>query len=61
MKATVDGKNATSYILSHLQPDTVYDIKLQSFTSKFASQFSDIHQVKTFGKILIKSQLQFYK
>ncbi|XP_063911285.1 interference hedgehog-like isoform X3 [Zophobas morio] len=47
--ATVDGPNTTSYVLSYLQPDTVYDIKLQSFTSKGASHCSQIKQVKTLG------------
>lgn len=50
MKATVDGQHKNSYILSHLQPDTFYDIKLQSFTSKSASDFSAIMKAKTLGK-----------
>lgn len=50
MKATVDGHLTNSYVLSHLQPDTVYDIKLQSFTSKSASEFSSIMKVKTLRK-----------
>ncbi|XP_044255166.1 interference hedgehog-like isoform X3 [Tribolium madens] len=48
-KATVDGPQTNSFILSHLQPDTVYDIKLQSFNSKSASDFSSIMKAKTLG------------
>ncbi|XP_023017574.2 interference hedgehog isoform X2 [Leptinotarsa decemlineata] len=47
MKATVDGENTTEYILSHLQPGTIYDIKLQSFNSKFAGEFSPIMKART--------------
>ncbi|XP_008192347.1 interference hedgehog isoform X1 [Tribolium castaneum] len=48
-KATVDGPQTNSFVLSHLQPDTVYDIKLQSFNSKSASDFSSIMKAKTLG------------
>ncbi|XP_018572670.1 interference hedgehog isoform X3 [Anoplophora glabripennis] len=47
MKATVDGENTREYVITHLQPDTIYDIKLQSFNSKFASDFSPIMKART--------------
>jgi hypothetical protein len=50
MREVVDGQHTNSYILTHLQPDTVYDIKLQSFTSKSASDFSAIMKAKTLGR-----------
>lgn len=49
MKAAIEKSNTSEFILSHLQPDTVYDLKLQSFNSKFASNFSSIVKVKTKG------------
>jgi hypothetical protein len=51
MREVVDGQHTNSYILTHLQPDTVYDIKLQSFTSKSASDFSAIMKAKTLGVV----------
>lgn len=50
MKATVDGESVNSYIITHLQPDTVYDIKIQSFTTKSASEFSPILKQSTASK-----------
>lgn len=50
MKATADGENTREYLLTHLQPDTIYDIKLQSFNAKFASEFSPIMKARTEGK-----------
>ncbi|KAG5882564.1 hypothetical protein JTB14_011765 [Gonioctena quinquepunctata] len=47
MKATVDGENTTEYIISHLQPGSIYDVKLQSFNSKYASEFSPIMKART--------------
>ncbi|XP_049826185.1 interference hedgehog-like isoform X2 [Aethina tumida] len=47
LSATIDGKNTSSYIISHLQPDMLYDIKLQSYNSGTASGFSDIMKGKT--------------
>ncbi|CAH0560050.1 unnamed protein product [Brassicogethes aeneus] len=47
MTATVDGKNTKSYVISHLQPDMSYDIKLQSFNFRTASEFSSILKGKT--------------
>ncbi|CAB0010162.1 unnamed protein product [Nesidiocoris tenuis] len=47
IKATVEGQNARSFVISHLQPDTMYDIKLQSFTVGEASAFSAIVAEKT--------------
>lgn len=51
MKATADGKNTKEYVITHLQPDTIYDVKLQSFNSKYASEFSAIMKARTEGKI----------
>lgn len=47
MKTTVDGESTKSYIITHLQPDTFYEVKLQSFTMKSASEFSPIMKAKT--------------
>lgn len=50
MKATADGEHTREYVITHLQPDTIYDIKLQSFNLKFASEFSPIMKARTEGK-----------
>ncbi|KAJ8927158.1 hypothetical protein NQ314_020431 [Rhamnusium bicolor] len=47
MKATVDGESIREYVITHLHPDTIYDVKLQSFNSKFASIFSPIMNART--------------
>ncbi|CAG9864415.1 unnamed protein product [Phyllotreta striolata] len=47
MKATADGKHTKEYVITHLQPDTIYDVKLQSFNSKYASEFSAIMKART--------------
>lgn len=47
MKATAEGENSTSYIITHLTPDTVYDIKMQSYNTFGASDFSTIVKCKT--------------
>jgi hypothetical protein len=47
IKATVEGETQRSFIITHLQPDTSYDIKLQSFTVGTASDFSIILTHKT--------------
>ncbi|XP_069684363.1 interference hedgehog-like [Periplaneta americana] len=47
IKATVEGEGQRSYVITHLQPDTTYDIKLQSFTVGAASNFSTIFTHKT--------------
>ncbi|XP_045478702.1 interference hedgehog-like isoform X2 [Harmonia axyridis] len=46
-RVTVDGDQVKSYVLGYLQPDTVYDIKLQSFNSKAASEYSQTMKAKT--------------
>nr|CAI5850888.1 unnamed protein product [Callosobruchus analis] len=53
MKVTVEGANADEYeyYLNYLQPDTIYDIKLQSYNSKFPSDFSPIMKARTKPKI----------
>ncbi|RZC36440.1 interference hedgehog-like [Asbolus verrucosus] len=47
LRALVNGQDANSYVLSYLHPDTVYDIKLQSFNSNSASEYSSIMKAKT--------------
>ncbi|KAF5302874.1 hypothetical protein FQA39_LY02054 [Lamprigera yunnana] len=46
-KTTVEGGEVTSFIIRHLQPGTMYDIKMQSFTTKSASEFSPIMKQNT--------------
>lgn len=48
-KAIVEGQDARTFVVSHLFPDTSYDLKLQSFTVNEASNFSAILTHKTFG------------
>ena len=50
VKATVEGEQTRAYIITHLLPDTPYDIKLQSFTVGAASDFSAIRTHKTLRK-----------
>lgn len=50
MKDTVEGQDARSHTITHLQPDTMYDIKLQSFTTNSASEFSAILKQKTMSE-----------
>ncbi|KAJ8684081.1 hypothetical protein QAD02_019873 [Eretmocerus hayati] len=47
-KTTVEGKDATNITIGHLQPDTTYEFKLQSFSTASASEFSQICREKTF-------------
>ncbi|XP_014257268.1 interference hedgehog-like isoform X2 [Cimex lectularius] len=47
IKATVEGENTRNFVITHLAPDTAYDIKLQSFTVGAASDFSAILTHKT--------------
>lgn len=47
VKATVEGENTRAFIITHLLPDTAYDIKLQAFTVGSASDFSAILTHKT--------------
>ncbi|CAG9763006.1 unnamed protein product [Ceutorhynchus assimilis] len=44
---TVEGEDARSYVLNYLQPESIYDIKLQSFNQKLASEFSPIMKGRT--------------
>lgn len=50
MKDTVEGQDGRSHVITHLQADTMYDIKLQSFTTNSASEFSAILKQKTMSK-----------
>lgn len=47
IKATIEGEWTRSYVITHLAKDTMYDIKLQSFTVNAASEFSKIVTQKT--------------
>ena len=49
IKATVDGDKTRHYVITHLMPDTSYEIKLQSFTVAGASNFSHFITQKTFS------------
>ncbi|KRT84357.1 Fibronectin domain-containing protein, partial [Oryctes borbonicus] len=51
-KATVDGQHIRSYIISHLDPGTIYEIKMQTFDSKLASDFSQKMHEKTTALII---------
>lgn len=54
VKDTVEGQDARSHIITHLQADTMYDIKLQSFTTNSASEFSAILKQKTMSEFSFK-------
>ncbi|XP_076290781.1 interference hedgehog isoform X2 [Lasioglossum baleicum] len=47
VKTTVEGKNSFNITISHLQPDTTYEFKVQSFSVDAASEFSKILRQKT--------------
>ncbi|XP_058801081.1 interference hedgehog-like isoform X2 [Phymastichus coffea] len=47
VKTTVEGKDANNITISHLQPDTTYEFKVQSFSVTAASEFSQIVRAKT--------------
>lgn len=62
-KAIVDGQDTRVFVVTHLTPDTSYDLKLQSFTVHEASNFSAILTHKTFGmySIYLRSKIVSYK
>ncbi|XP_076375396.1 interference hedgehog isoform X1 [Megalopta genalis] len=47
VKTTVEGKDSFNITISHLQPDTTYEFKVQSFSVDAASEFSQILRQKT--------------
>lgn len=47
IKTTVEGKDASNITISHLQADTTYEFKVQSFSVTAASEFSRILRAKT--------------
>ncbi|XP_067011559.2 interference hedgehog isoform X2 [Anabrus simplex] len=47
IQATVEGEGTRSFNITHLAPDTAYEMKLQSFTIDEASNFSTILTQKT--------------
>ncbi|XP_050421794.1 interference hedgehog-like [Adelges cooleyi] len=49
-KALVEGQDARTFVVTHLSPNTSYDLKLQSFTVHEASNFSAIFTHKTLGE-----------
>ena len=49
-KATVDGERARSFVIVGLEPDTIYDIKMQTFTSTATSEHSSVMHQKTARK-----------
>ncbi|XP_057328592.1 interference hedgehog-like isoform X2 [Microplitis mediator] len=51
IKTTVEGKNSTNITISHLQSDTIYEFKIQSFSVDAASEFSKIVRQKTLKAI----------
>lgn len=48
LKITSLGSNTRSHIISHLLPETSYDIKMQAFNDGGPSDFSEISTCKTF-------------
>ncbi|KAL4715595.1 hypothetical protein ACJJTC_006174 [Scirpophaga incertulas] len=46
-KAAVPNSHARSTTLSHLNPDTAYEVKIRAFTTQAASEFSSLEVVKT--------------
>lgn len=47
VKTTVEGKDSTNITISHLQPESTYEFKIQSFSVDAASEFSQILRAKT--------------
>ncbi|KAG7198695.1 hypothetical protein KM043_001691 [Ampulex compressa] len=52
VKTTVEGKDSSNMTISHLQPDTTYEFKVQSFSVDAASEFSKILRQKTKKAVL---------
>ncbi|XP_070513486.1 interference hedgehog isoform X2 [Cardiocondyla obscurior] len=57
LKTTVEGKNASNMTISHLDPDTTYEFKVQSFSVDAGSEFSQILRQKT-KKIVVEHPVQ---
>ncbi|XP_011643223.1 interference hedgehog-like isoform X1 [Pogonomyrmex barbatus] len=57
LKTTVEGKDAFNMTISHLQPDTTYEFKVQSFSVDAASEFSQILREKT-KKLIVEHPVQ---
>ncbi|XP_067214309.1 interference hedgehog-like isoform X3 [Linepithema humile] len=57
LKTTVLGKDANNMTISHLQPDTIYEFKIQSFSVDAASEFSQILKQKT-KNIIVEHPVQ---
>jgi brother of ihog len=56
-KATVMGENTRLFLITHLLPDTSYDIKIQAFNSAGTSGFSELGYYRTLCKFLNKIHL----
>ncbi|XP_029167216.1 interference hedgehog-like isoform X2 [Nylanderia fulva] len=57
LKTTVEGKDAYNMTICHLQSETVYEFKIQSFSVDAASEFSQILRQKT-GKSIEEHPVQ---
>lgn len=53
LKITVDGEQTRNYTINYLQPDTSYDMKIQSYTTSGVSDFSPILKQKTLRKYIL--------
>ena len=51
-KVTVLGTNTRSHIVTHLLPETHFDLKMQAFNMQGTSEFSRIVTAKTLGSTL---------
>lgn len=60
-KATIDGMDTREFTLTHLEPGTSYEFKLQSFTASAASDFSAILTGKTLCKWILVGQSELHK
>ncbi|GLH11707.1 Interference hedgehog [Gryllus bimaculatus] len=47
LQVTVEGESEREFTLSHLEPNTAYEVKVQSFNLDSASNFSNIRAQKT--------------
>jgi hypothetical protein len=60
-KATVMGENTRLFLITHLLPDTSYDIKIQAFNSAGTSGFSELGYYRTLCKCKSKDFLSLSK
>lgn len=55
-KVTVLGSNTRSHMVTHLLPETHYDLKMQAFNMQGTSDFSRIVTAKTLGSVAYAPQ-----